>query len=240
MVIGDVNNYMAVNQKGKVKCKGRFEWEDLEKKKVAMFHKNKSFLIIPKAIHAYFIHGIKPEDFLAQNKNIFDYCGAVKAKGGWHFETRKIIHGIPEKYTKMTLEQKREFLKVNGWEQSWDDDNWVREDALNKEANTGISTDSAFCNVVKKESIVEKTKLQKIVRYFISKTGDKIVKTHADGRDIQIEAGLWQQTVVNRLDVDRSFDTYDINDAYYLESIYKEINQIEKVKNRNTVQMSLF
>ena len=47
MVIADVNNYIAVYKNGKVKCKGKFEWEDLEKKKVAMLHKNKSFLIIP-------------------------------------------------------------------------------------------------------------------------------------------------------------------------------------------------
>jgi hypothetical protein len=84
---------MAVTQKGKVKSKGAFEWEDLDKKKVATFHKNKSFLIIPKAIYAYFVHGTKPEDFLAANTNIYDYCGAVKAKSGWHFVDRRIVNG---------------------------------------------------------------------------------------------------------------------------------------------------
>jgi hypothetical protein len=93
MIIRDVNNYMAVSTKGKVKCKGAFEWEDLSKKKVATFHKNKSFLIIPKAIHAYFAYGTKPEDFLDQNQDIYDYCGGVKAKGAWHFEERKIVDG---------------------------------------------------------------------------------------------------------------------------------------------------
>jgi hypothetical protein len=93
MVIRDVNNYMAINNAGKVKCKGAFEWEDLSKKKVATFHKNKSFLIIPKAIHAYFAYGTKPEDFLDQNQDIYDYCGGVKAKGAWHFEERKIVDG---------------------------------------------------------------------------------------------------------------------------------------------------
>lgn len=181
MIIRDVNNYMAVSKNGKVKCKGAFEWEDLEKKKVAMFHKNKSFLIIPKAIYAFFVHGTKPEDFLAQNQNIFDYCGAVKAKGGWHFEERKIQQGV---------------LVVN--------------------------------------------RLQKIVRYFISNIGDKIVKTHTDGRDIQIEAGLWQQTVVNRLDVNEPFKTYDINNAYYLEEIYKQIDQIDPISFKSTTQLTLF
>ena len=85
MIIGDVNNYIAIpqNPDKKPKCKGRFEWEDLEKKKLAVLHKNKSFLIIPKAIYAHFIYGTKPEDYLAQNQNIFDYCGGIKAKGEW-------------------------------------------------------------------------------------------------------------------------------------------------------------
>jgi len=29
------------------------------------------------------------------------------------------------------LEDMREYLKANGWEQSWSDDNWVRSDSEN-------------------------------------------------------------------------------------------------------------
>jgi hypothetical protein len=240
MIIGDVNNYIAVHKNGKVKCKGRFEWEDLEKKKVNMFHKNKSFLIIPKAIYAYFVEGVSPEDFLAANQNIFDYCGGVKAKGGWHFETRKLIHDVPEKYKKMTLEEKREYLQNNGWQMSWSDDNWVRCDASNKEANTGLTTEQAFKYAVKKETVVQKTKLQKIVRYYISSTGDKITKSHNDGREIQVEAGQWLQTTINHIDMNKPFSEYDINTKYYLQYIYDEINEIEKVKNRAFTQLTLF
>jgi len=182
MVIGDVNNYMAIYKNGKVKCKGRFEWEDLEKKKVAMFHKNKSFLIIPKAIYAYFVHGIMPEDFLAQNQNIFDYCGGVKAKGAWHFEERQIING----------------------------------------------------NIVN-------NKLQKIIRYYICNDGSKLVKCHSDGREIQVEAGQWLQTTVNKLTANnKKFEEYNINMAYYIESIYREITQIQKVRPMGYSQLSLF
>ena len=83
MIIRDVNNYIAISKKGKVKCKGAFEWEDLAKKKVSVFHKNKSFLIIPKAIYAYFVNGIEPRTFLMQNQDILDYCAGVKSKGVW-------------------------------------------------------------------------------------------------------------------------------------------------------------
>jgi hypothetical protein len=44
----------------------------------------------------------------------------------------------------ITTEEKREYLKSRGWETSWSDDNWVRSEAKNKEANTGIDTHSAY------------------------------------------------------------------------------------------------
>ena len=87
LVLGDVNNYIAVNESGKSKCKGRFEYKDLA------LHKNKSFLIIPKALHAYFVEGIKPEKFIKENLNIFDFCGGVKIKGDWRFTEHKIELG---------------------------------------------------------------------------------------------------------------------------------------------------
>jgi len=87
IVLGDVNNYIAINEQGKSKCKGRFEYKDLA------LHKNKSFLIIPKALHAYFVDGIKPEKFIKENLNIFDFCGGVKIKGDWKFTERKIELG---------------------------------------------------------------------------------------------------------------------------------------------------
>jgi hypothetical protein len=181
MVIRDVNNYMAISKAGKVKCKGAFEWEDLSKKKVATFHKNKSFLIIPKAIYAFFVHGTKPEDFLDKNTDIYDYCGAVKAKGGWHFEERKVVLGE-----------------------------------------------------------VQNKKLQKIVRYYVSNDGGKIVKCHNDGREIQAEAGQWLQTVVNKIDTSIAYDKYDINKKYYLEEIYKQIEGIQTVTFNKFTQLSLF
>jgi hypothetical protein len=181
MIIRDVNNYIAVSKSGKVKCKGAFEWEDLDKKKVAVFHKNKSFLIIPKAIHAYFTKGINPEDFLAQNKNIFDYCAGIKAKSGWYFENRGL-----------------------------------------------------------KDGELVATRLQKIVRYYVSNKGGKLVKCHTDGRLIQVESGHWLQTTLNEINETRDFDTYGINQSYYLDQIYKEIHQIEKEKSLSFTQLSLF
>lgn len=183
MIIRDVNNYIAISKKDKVKCKGAFEWEDLEQKKVAVFHKNKSFLIIPKAIYAYFVNGIQPEDFLKNNTNVLDYCAGVKAKAPWYYEERAVING----------------------------------------------------------EVVTK-RLQKIVRYYISKSGGKIVKCHDTeiNREIQAESGQWLQTVVNEIDPNLTIESYDINYSYYLEQIYKQIEGIEKVKPNSFTQLSLF
>jgi len=115
IILADVNNYIAVNNykevtqeeydklkqnphriikqvdnkyyHAPVKCKGRFEFEGLA------LHKNKSFLIIRKAIYHYFLNGIEPADYLASNHNIMDYCGGVKIKGSWEFKEHKVTEG---------------------------------------------------------------------------------------------------------------------------------------------------
>lgn len=85
LILADVNNYIAVNKAGKYKCKGRFEFEDLA------LHKNKSFLIVPKAIFHYLVNDVPPERFLLENRNIFDYCAGVKIKGDWKFQETCVV-----------------------------------------------------------------------------------------------------------------------------------------------------
>jgi len=109
LVLGDVNNYIAVSEYAEVskdvyeklkkdiphdlykeengkyyyagtKCKGRFEFHNLA------LHKNKSFLTIPKTLFYYFVHGIEPWITLTSTDNIFDFCGGVKIKGDWKFK----------------------------------------------------------------------------------------------------------------------------------------------------------
>jgi len=171
MIIGDVNNYIAVTESGKSKCKGRFEYENLA------LHKNKSFLIIPKALHAYFVDGIKPEDFIKANTNIFDYCGGVKIRGDWKFQQHVVENGE---------------YKIKP--------------------------------------------LQHTIRYFISNTGSKVIKTNLlDGREIQIESGPWLQTVFIDYE-EKPFSEYDVNYDFYLQKIRKEINALDP----NVNQLSLF
>ena len=202
LVLGDVNNYIGLNNYIQVplekfrslkqksphylykvdkdkfyyaptKLKGRFDFHNL------MLHKNKSKLIIPKAIYYYFVHDILPEEYLSQNKNILDYCIGGKSKGDWQQVSRTV-----------------------------------------------------------KEGKFHEEKLQKINRYYISKTGVKIIKVNKnDQREIQLESGKWLQTLYNKMKVEPQWENYNIDKVYYLSAIEQEINNILKV---STNQLELF
>jgi hypothetical protein len=168
MYIWDVNNYISVYTNGNAKCKGRFEWEDLQNHKYTHLHKNKSHLIVAKAIYNYFVNGIDPEEYLKSNTNIYDYCAGVKIKGNWTFYRSAIENGT-----------------------------YINE------------------------------ALQKTIRYYISNKGSKVLKiNNLDKREIQIEAGKWQQTIFNTY-IEKPFEEYDINYDYYLGNIKKEIETLE-------------
>lgn len=92
MVIRDVNNYIAIytDPKKDPKCKGSFEIEGLA------LHKNKSNLIIRKALYNYFLHDTPVSTTLAENTNIFDYCSGVKIRGSeWEFVKNENGKEIP-------------------------------------------------------------------------------------------------------------------------------------------------
>jgi hypothetical protein len=155
------------------KCKGRFEFQNLP------FHKNKSHLVVRKAIYNYFVHNILPETYLATNKNIFDYCAGGKVRNPWEFYKHQIEKGD-----------------------------------------------------------YKKEKIQKVVRYYISNDGCKIIKHNPqDNRDIQLESGAWHQTVFNWHE-EKDFIDYNVNSIYYKKRIYKEINNI--IDTFKPKQMSLF
>lgn len=184
LVLADVNNYIAVYKDGKApKAKGRFEWEPQDQKKVGALHKNKSFLVIPKAIYNYFVYGLSPEQSLRENRNLYDYCGGLKAKGQWFFEERYATEG-----------------KVH----------------INK--------------------------LNKIVRYYVSKKGVKLVKCNSkDHREMQVNAGRWLATTMNNTDGKHvDMDTLDIDLEYYLQAIYKEIINIDSGMYRSYKQIEIF
>lgn len=80
MIIGDVNNYIAVTTKGKIKNKGRYELDKVVGSEPA-YHKDNSFRIVPLALQEYFVKGIPVEQTIKNHTNIYDFCGRQKFKG---------------------------------------------------------------------------------------------------------------------------------------------------------------
>ena len=108
---------------------------------------------------------------------------------------------------------------------------------MRRESATFNLTKSTFEN-----NEINKQQLQKINRYFISNDGIKIVKCHPDGREIQVEAGKWKQTIYNNINdlKVKSFDDYNIKTTYYLNAIYKEITNVNSKISRGYTQIELF
>ena len=93
MIIGDVNNYLAITTKGKIKNKGRFEVDKVVGSETA-YHKDNSFRIIPLAIQEYFVNNTPIEDTINNHTDIYDFCGRQKFKGKDWGETHDLINGI--------------------------------------------------------------------------------------------------------------------------------------------------
>jgi DNA polymerase elongation subunit (family B) len=74
-------------------------------------------------------------------------------KKGWSQEQIDLFFSDSLK-SNLDYKQKEKFLLNNGWEKSWSEDNWVRSDAKNKEANTGIPTDFAY-RLASTDSVVQ-------------------------------------------------------------------------------------
>jgi hypothetical protein len=74
-------------------------------------------------------------------------------KKGWSQEQIDLFFSDSSR-SNIEYKQKEKFLLNNGWEKSWSEDNWVRSDAKNKEANTGIPTDLAY-RLTSTESVVQ-------------------------------------------------------------------------------------
>lgn len=201
IILADVNNYIGINDFKEVneekfnelkteypnglfkkednkfyyapiKCKGRFEFENLA------LHKNKSALIIPKALYNFFIFNTPPEVTIEENKNIFDFCIGKKIKGDWTFKERNIKNGY-----------------------------------------------------------FKEQELQHTLRYYISKQGSKIYKcNNSDSREIQLESGKTLITIFNNYQ-EKPFSEYNIDTSYYLQAIYKELDNI---LGKRIKQLTLF
>jgi DNA polymerase elongation subunit (family B) len=75
MFVRDVNNYISVTEKGKIKLKGAYEFADFDK---IGWHKNQSAMVIAKAVKAHLIDGIDYEEFIKLHQDKYDFMLRTK------------------------------------------------------------------------------------------------------------------------------------------------------------------
>jgi hypothetical protein len=71
IVYSSVNDYIAITNKGKIKQKGLFVTNPV-------LSNSTDFLVIPKALEAYYVNNIDPTTFIKGHDNIFDFCASQK------------------------------------------------------------------------------------------------------------------------------------------------------------------
>lgn len=86
----DVNNYLALDTKGKRKRKGAYDWEMLSGSIGGQKAWNRDFshLVVPKAAEAALIDDIDPADFIEHHPEPYDFLLRQRVKGG-----DRLMHG---------------------------------------------------------------------------------------------------------------------------------------------------
>jgi hypothetical protein len=113
MIIRDVNNYISITDKGKIKYKGAFK-PHAEMLKDNEYYKAFNQGIVPIALSDYFLKNISVEDTIKNHKNIYDFCKTFSAKGKFTCETYKIDENGNEYDIKEEQKTIRYYVSKNG------------------------------------------------------------------------------------------------------------------------------
>ena len=121
LFVRDINNYLSVNTKGKVKTKGAFDI-DLE------LHKNRSERIVPLAVKRYFVDNVSVEETIKnhlfsgnyddlENQGIYDFCIGKKIQSNQNYtiedNEENIIKNIKDKVIRFYVSTNGDYLKKN-------------------------------------------------------------------------------------------------------------------------------
>jgi hypothetical protein len=88
LVIRDVNNYIAVDVKGKAKRKGMFEvYDDITEigGKPHAYHKSPNATIIPQALFDYYVGDKSIEETINSCNDIYNFCHGIKKQKGFDY-----------------------------------------------------------------------------------------------------------------------------------------------------------
>ena len=98
-------------------------------------------------------------------------------------------------YENVPVEDKREFLKTQGWEQSWHEDNWVESDSQDKEAVTGLQTDVLYNNLMRKKTETKKFLIRILMQ---SATSQQWIEEEIEAERHTSEMGYYHFKIVGK------------------------------------------
>lgn len=202
MIIKDVNNYIAVKTDGGVKRKGvafiyKVNPGELE------LHKNFSMLVVPKALEAYFVKGIKPEEFVKNHNDIFDFFKRTKVR-----RSDKLFSRVYDKQGGVSISE--EIQRITRYYVS----GYVEEEKYK------VKSDTSNRMIVKKNYYNKGFGTSLIKEMPLSKSKDEV-------KNISVESG-YLCTVCNDLSLTSDEEIKSkINYQYYIDEVYKVINLVE-------------
>jgi hypothetical protein len=215
MVIGDVNNYLALYTNGKKKYKGRFEIDKVVGDEPA-YHKDNSFRIVPYALSKFFLENIPVEKTIKEHTNIYDFCGRQKFKGQDYGETCELIYLKRD----LPINEYLKILKDRGFSETynklWKKDTYDYSSARPLEDLINSLKEEAYFNKVEKQ--------QRNTRFYITTEGSTFIKRYGKGTSEMICKG-YQVKIFNRYE-EKLMNDYKIDYQFYIKECYKEINNI--------------
>lgn len=148
------------------------------------------------------------------------YVAKTKAKG--RFEIDKALH---KNHSFMVVVKALFYHFVHGIKP----EEYIKTntDILDYCGLTRTNKDWRFEHTFMKDGEIHTEKLQKTIRYYVSKEGTRIVKKHkTDGRQNFVDAGPWVHTIFNVYE-HRPFEEYGVDYRFYLEKINSEIRGMQ-------------
>lgn len=241
IIFSTVNDYLAIDTNGEVKKKGDF-LTDFE------LHKNKSARIVPIALERYFVDNIPVDETIRAHTNLYDFCLRQKATKDFHYEGIIVKQkDIPEEELQKVINSK--WKKVSWWDKK---EYWLNEGTVQTDQFAGFTSEQMrnIINYEFKMNSAKRSVYNKLIRYYISNEGEKLLKIKNDTCDTkaakisQVEAGEWLSTVCNYLPKNSSVS--NVNFTYYIDKAENMLLKIQtkgkktKKEVRDPDQITLF
>jgi hypothetical protein len=205
MCIRDVNNYIALYKDGKIKSKGAYEYQDLDKLKEDpsypfAWHKNHSCLVVPMAAEAALVKGKDVESFIKEHQNIMDFMLRIKVPRSNKVITIDDFGGENREQNICRYYVSNEGVKLIKVMPALEG---CKTHTLMRNENTG---EEIFCK--------NEAEIKKVSKLGYSNLG--LVDVPNDERPQEVEAG-WKVTICNNV---KSYKG-DINYDYYIQEAKK-------------------